>query len=220
MIHKFSLGDLTYRRRAMKMPTSTASTSMVGSLSNKVAVTIEAFFSSRCNLPHTCSSSTLAGRWYSNFGNHQLWRHLARVPQRRIAIYWRSYCAKNLWRFFGMKKLWLASPLLLASLCLAAQTGNGSSSSSNSANQPSATQSSSQNSNSSATTPSTSDQATTPSTSDQTGTAATDQNNAATTNQTGRKAGKKLPQTASPLPLLGLLGLGSLGTGLFRFRKR
>lgn len=117
-----------------------------------------------------------------------------------------------------MKKLWLASPLLLASLCLAAQTGSGSSSSSNSANQPSATQSSSQNSNTSATTPSASDQATTPSTSDQNGTAASDQNNAATGTKTGKKAGK-LPQTASPLPLLGLLGLGSLGAGLFRFKK-
>jgi len=30
----------------------------------------------------------------------------------------------------------------------------------------------------------------------------------------------KLPQTASPLPLLGLLGLGSLGAGLFARRKK
>jgi LPXTG-motif cell wall-anchored protein len=30
----------------------------------------------------------------------------------------------------------------------------------------------------------------------------------------------KLPQTASPLPLLGLLGLGSLGLGLFSRRKK
>jgi LPXTG-motif cell wall-anchored protein len=30
----------------------------------------------------------------------------------------------------------------------------------------------------------------------------------------------KLPQTASPLPLLGLLGLGSLGAGLFGRRKK
>jgi len=32
--------------------------------------------------------------------------------------------------------------------------------------------------------------------------------------------GQKLPQTASPLPLLGLLGLGSLATGLISRRKK
>jgi LPXTG-motif cell wall-anchored protein len=125
-----------------------------------------------------------------------------------------------------MKKLWLASPLLLASLCLAAQTG--SSPSSNSATQPSASQSSSQNPNSNATTPSTDqNQTATPSTSDQSNPSASDQNaNASDQNNANTSASqsstnaKKLPQTASPLPLLGLLGLGSLGAGLFRFRKR
>ncbi|HZD96426.1 MAG TPA: LPXTG cell wall anchor domain-containing protein, partial [Candidatus Sulfotelmatobacter sp.] len=33
-------------------------------------------------------------------------------------------------------------------------------------------------------------------------------------------AGQNLPQTASPLPLLGLLGLGSLVTGLISRRKK
>jgi hypothetical protein len=35
----------------------------------------------------------------------------------------------------------------------------------------------------------------------------------------GKGAGQKLPQTASPLPLLGLLGLGSLVSGLIARRK-
>lgn len=48
--------------------------------------------------------------------------------------------------------------------------------------------------------------------------AAADQNaNAA--DQNGTKKGK-LPQTASPLPLLGLLGMGSLGLGAAARRKR
>jgi LPXTG-motif cell wall-anchored protein len=34
------------------------------------------------------------------------------------------------------------------------------------------------------------------------------------------KQAKALPQTASPLPLLGLLGLGSLATGLVSRRKK
>lgn len=139
----------------------------------------------------------------------------------RTAIYPRELILWSIGGFFRMKKLWLASPLLLASLCLAAQTG--SSPSSNSATQPSASQSSSQNPNGSATTPSTDQNAqpTTPSTSDQSSTSTSDQN--ATTSTTSSQSStnaKKLPQTASPLPLLGLLGLGSLGAGLFRFRKR
>lgn len=40
-------------------------------------------------------------------------------------------------------------------------------------------------------------------------------------NQAGNQAaGQKLPQTASPLPLLGLMGLGSLVTGLMARRKK
>jgi LPXTG-motif cell wall-anchored protein len=33
-------------------------------------------------------------------------------------------------------------------------------------------------------------------------------------------AGANLPQTASPLPLLGLLGLGSIGAGLLSRKKK
>jgi hypothetical protein len=39
-------------------------------------------------------------------------------------------------------------------------------------------------------------------------------------NNAGNSAGSKLPQTASPLPLLGLLGLGSLVTGVINRRKK
>jgi len=35
-----------------------------------------------------------------------------------------------------------------------------------------------------------------------------------------QSAGANLPQTASPLPLLGLLGLGSIGAGLLSRRKK
>jgi LPXTG-motif cell wall-anchored protein len=43
------------------------------------------------------------------------------------------------------------------------------------------------------------------------------QNNATADSQT---AGANLPQTASPLPLLGLLGLGSIGVGVLSRRKK
>jgi hypothetical protein len=39
-------------------------------------------------------------------------------------------------------------------------------------------------------------------------------------NDTNQNTGQKLPQTASPLPLLGLLGFGSLVTGLVSRRKK
>ena len=68
---------------------------------------------------------------------------------------------------------------------------------------------------------------------DQTGAAAgttgSDQTGAAagTTDNTGATAGSKrhgksgnLPQTASPLPLLGLLGLGTTGLGILASTKR
>jgi hypothetical protein len=47
-----------------------------------------------------------------------------------------------------------------------------------------------------------------------------DQNSASTSSSTDQGAnGGQLPQTASPLPLLGLLGLGSLITGLVARKK-
>lgn len=52
---------------------------------------------------------------------------------------------------------------------------------------------------------------------------AADQNGAAANGATGTNAnanGGNLPQTASPLPLLGLLGMGSLGIGAVSRRKR
>ena len=51
------------------------------------------------------------------------------------------------------------------------------------------------------------------------GAAAADQNGAAA-DQNGTNSNGKLPQTASPLPLLGLLGMGSLGIGAISRRKR
>lgn len=166
-------------------------------------------------------------RRYSDLGNCRFsgvsWRPLLIYA---LAIYQRVNTAKNMEVPSAMKKLWLASPLLLASLCLAAQTGSSSSSTSGtqgqSATQPSTQSSTSatdQNSNSSSTS------ATAPSSTDQSSTSATSSSDPnATAGQTatsGRKSKNgKLPQTASPLPLLGLLGLGSLGAGLFRFRKR
>ncbi|HEU5404390.1 MAG TPA: hypothetical protein VFU86_23785 [Terriglobales bacterium] len=46
-----------------------------------------------------------------------------------------------------------------------------------------------------------------------------DQNAQAPADQTGNaKAGKKLPQTASPLPFLSLLGMGLIGAGSLKNR--
>ncbi len=91
----------------------------------------------------------------------------------------------------------------------------------------------SQSSSPSAQQPSSADQnQATPSSSDQnqaspsTGAASTSDQNAQTgaaaNDQTGNaKAGKKLPQTASPLPFLSLLGMGMMGAGgLRRYLKR
>jgi hypothetical protein len=55
-------------------------------------------------------------------------------------------------------------------------------------------------------------------------TTAADQNTASTPSSTDQNADQSaksgdLPQTASPLPLLGLLGLGSLVTGLVARKK-
>jgi len=54
-----------------------------------------------------------------------------------------------------------------------------------------------------------------PSASDQSS-ATADQSKSATSSQNG----EQLPQTASPLPLMGLMGMGSLLTGLFIRRKK
>lgn len=50
--------------------------------------------------------------------------------------------------------------------------------------------------------------------------AAPDQTTAAAPADQSAKAGQKLPQTASPLPLLGLLGFGSMATGLIGRKKK
>jgi cobalamin biosynthesis Mg chelatase CobN len=59
---------------------------------------------------------------------------------------------------------------------------------------------------------------------DQTGTAAQGQTSGTTsisdTSASAQAHGGKLPQSASPLPLLGLLGLGSVGFGVWRARFR
>jgi hypothetical protein len=62
---------------------------------------------------------------------------------------------------------------------------------------------------------STTPQSTTPPTTGTTPSTSTDQSAAASPS-----GHQKLPQSASPLPLLGLLGLGSLATGLFARRKK
>ena len=108
-----------------------------------------------------------------------------------------------------MKKLiFLLAVMLIAVGISVAQTDQNNPNS-NPANSPTATQSS----------PSAQGSATTP---DQ-GTAnqgATDQSNTTTTtHHRGAKSGN-LPQTASPLPLLGLLGMGSLAAGVATRKKK
>lgn len=109
-----------------------------------------------------------------------------------------------------MKKLlFLLAAMLIAVGISVAQTDQNNPNS-NSANSPTATQSS----------PSAQGSATTP---DQ-GTAnqgATDQSTTTTTTRhhRGAKSGN-LPQTASPLPLLGLLGMGSLAAGVATRKKK
>ncbi len=118
-----------------------------------------------------------------------------------------------------MKKLLflLAVMLIAVGMSMAQTAATGSSSSDqNSA----ASSSNNAGQNSSATTPSstTTDQNAT-STSGNTA----DQNAAADSNASSSSSNKgsgKLPQTGSELPLLAMLGLGTLGTGVFqRFRK-
>ena len=107
-----------------------------------------------------------------------------------------------------MRRLsYLLAVLLLTCGWVLAQAGSTDQNSSTTSTQT--TTQTDQNTNT-ANPPATTDQNTqaTPSTSDQTN---------ADTGAT--KSGKKQPQTASPLPLLGLLGLGSLASG-FAMRKR
>ena len=122
-----------------------------------------------------------------------------------------------------MRRLsYLLAVLVLTAGWALAQTDTNSSSSTNSTNSTTTQQQpanqTDQNANTQAT-PSNPDQnantQATPSTSDQTNSAATtsDQNAPASN-------GKKLPQTASPLPLLGLLGLGSVASGLVMRKKK
>jgi len=124
-----------------------------------------------------------------------------------------------------MKKAWIVSSVLFLALSVAAQTGSSGSSqnqtgaqsgtsanqtspsSANPAGQTGSTNSQTQKGNAS--------QSQAPSQSPQSGSkgAAGEQGNA-----TGQNSGK-LPQTASPLPLLALLGVGSLVAGIIK-RKR
>jgi LPXTG-motif cell wall-anchored protein len=46
------------------------------------------------------------------------------------------------------------------------------------------------------------------------------QNAGATNADNGQQSGNQLPQTASPLPLLGLLGLGGIGAGIISRRRK
>ena len=108
-----------------------------------------------------------------------------------------------------MKKLlFLLAAMLIAAGISVAQTDQNNPSS-NPANSPAATQSS----------PSAQGSATTP---DQ-GTAAqgaTDQTSTTTTHHHKSSKSGNLPQTASPLPLLGLLGMGSLAAGVASRKKK
>lgn|SRR5690348_11168727 len=107
-----------------------------------------------------------------------------------------------------MKKLLFLLAVMLIAVGISVAQTDQNNPNSNPANSPTATQSS----------PSAQGSATTP---DQ-GTATTDQSTTTTTTRHHRSAKSgNLPQTASPLPLLGLLGMGSLAAGVAtRKRKR
>ncbi|HYL95165.1 MAG TPA: LPXTG cell wall anchor domain-containing protein [Terriglobales bacterium] len=109
-----------------------------------------------------------------------------------------------------MKKLGFLLAVMLIAVGISVAQTDQNNPNSNPANSPSATQSS----------PSAQGSATTP---DQ-GTAnqsATDQSTTTTTTRHHRSAKSgNLPQTASPLPLLGLLGMGSLAAGVATRKKK
>ncbi|HKW26809.1 MAG TPA: LPXTG cell wall anchor domain-containing protein [Terriglobales bacterium] len=109
-----------------------------------------------------------------------------------------------------MKKLLFLLAVMLIAVGISVAQTDQNNPNSNPANSPTATQ----------TSPSAQGSATTP---DQ-GTAnqsATDQTTTTTTTRhhKGAKSGN-LPQTASPLPLLGLLGMGSLAAGVATRKKK
>jgi LPXTG-motif cell wall-anchored protein len=108
-----------------------------------------------------------------------------------------------------MKKLLFLLAVMLIAVGISVAQTDQNNPNSNPANSPTATQAS----------PSAQGSATTP---DQ-GTAsqsATDQTTTTTTrHHRGAKSGN-LPQTASPLPLLGLLGMGSLAAGVATRKKK
>ncbi|HJT01626.1 MAG TPA: LPXTG cell wall anchor domain-containing protein [Terriglobales bacterium] len=109
-----------------------------------------------------------------------------------------------------MKKLLFLLAVMLIAVGISVAQTDQTNPNSNPANSPTATQ----------TSPSAQGSATTP---DQ-GTAnqsATDQTTTTTTTRhhKGAKSGN-LPQTASPLPLLGLLGMGSLAAGVATRKKK
>ena len=107
-----------------------------------------------------------------------------------------------------MKKLlFLLAVMLIAVGISVAQTDQNNSG--NTANSPTATQSTT-GAQGSATTP---DQGTATQSS-------TDQTTTTTTHKHKGANGGNLPQTASPLPLLGLLGMGSLAAGVVTRKKK
>ncbi len=122
-----------------------------------------------------------------------------------------------------MKRIFLFAAMLLlgGAMAWAQNTSTGSSSATgnnaSTANQSTAT-SPDQNQTSTGTTGSTTGTATSGSSADtsQQGAAATD--NTATSSK-GSKAGR-LPQTASPLPFLGMLGFGSMAAGMMLRKLR
>lgn len=97
---------------------------------------------------------------------------------------------------------------------VAQQTSSGAQSSTNPQSSTSGDQSTSPSQSTS------SPQSTSPETSPQSTTPSTTQSTPSSGTAAGQTAQTKLPQTASPLPLLGLLGFGSLVTGLVARRKK
>ena len=109
-----------------------------------------------------------------------------------------------------MKKLLFLLAVMLIAVGISVAQADQNNPNSNPANSPTATQTS-PSAQGSATTP---DQGTAnPSATDQTSTTTT------TRHHKGAKSGN-LPQTASPLPLLGLLGMGSLAAGVATRKKK